>query len=139
MIELTEQMRDAVNVARAEDTPVVVASVSEDGTPDLAFKGSTMVFDDQHLAYWERSLGQTLNNLEANPHVTLLYRSAQRKLAWKFFGTAELHRGDDIRQQIMNRTVEPELAADPERKGVGVLIRVDRVIQGRNVIMQREG
>lgn len=139
MIDLTDQMSDAINNARTEDTPVVVASVDENGVPDLVFKGSTMVFDKQHLAYWERSLGQTLANLEKNPHVTFLYRSATRKLAWKIFGTAEIHRNDDIRQQIMDRTIKVELDADPERKGVGILIAVDKVFQGRNVIQEREG
>jgi hypothetical protein len=106
--------------------------------PDIAFKGSAMVWDTEHLAFWERSRGETLRNLEENPHICLMYRNPERQLAWKFFGMAELHADDALRQQIMDRTIEVELNRDPERKGVGVLIRVDRVVQGREVIMQRD-
>lgn len=138
MIDLTEQMRDAINNALAEGAPVIVGTASRAGVPDITFKGSTMVWDRDHLAFWERSRGQTLENLTENPHICLVYRNPQRGLAWRFFGIAEIHADDDLRRQIMDRTIEVELNRDPERKGVGVLIRVDRVVQGREVIMQRE-
>lgn len=138
MIELTDQMREAIGSALTEGTPVLVASASKAGVPDIAFKGSAMVWDGEHLAFWERSRGQTLRNLAENPHVCLLYRNPQRAVAWKFFGVAELHHDDDLRRQVMDRTIEVELNRDPERKGVAVLVRVDRVMQGPNVLMQRE-
>lgn len=138
MIHLTEEMRDAINNALADGTPVVVATASPDGRPDLAFKGSVLVWDPEHLAYWERSRGETLRNLEANPHICLLYRNPQRGLAWRFYGIAELHPDGDLRARIMERVVPAELERDPERKGVAVLIRVDRVLRGRDVIMARE-
>ena len=51
---------------------------------------------------------------------------------------AELHRDGATREQIMAKTVEFELARDPERKGAGVLIRVDRVLQMGQEIMRRQ-
>jgi predicted pyridoxine 5'-phosphate oxidase superfamily flavin-nucleotide-binding protein len=138
VIELTDEMREAINNALTDGAPVIVASASRGGMPDIAFKGSAMVWDREHLAWWERSRGQTLRNLEENPQVCLLYRNPQRRVAWKFFGVAELHHEGDLRRQIMDRTIEIELSRDPERLGVGVLVRVDRVVQGPNVLMQRE-
>jgi predicted pyridoxine 5'-phosphate oxidase superfamily flavin-nucleotide-binding protein len=138
MIELTEQMREAINSALAEGTPVLVATASRDGRPDIAFKGSTMVFDSEHLAFWERSRGTTLANLQENPQICLVYRNPQRGVAWRIWGVAEAHAEGDLRRQIMDRTIEAELSRDPERKGVGVYIRVDRVMQGPNVLMQRD-
>lgn len=138
MIELTEEMREAIGNALAEGTPVMVATASRAGVPDIAFKGSAMVWDAEHLAYWERSRGETLRNLQENPHICLLYRNPKRGLAWKFFGVAAIHEDDESRRQIMDRTIEAELNRDPERTGAAVLIRVDRVLQGRNVLMQRE-
>ncbi len=137
MISLTDEMQQAIDVALAEGAPVIVASAGQAGEPDMAFKGSVMVFDREHLAFWERSHGTTLQNLTENPQVCLLYRNPARQLAWKFFGAAELHREGDLRRQVMERTVEAELNRDPERKGVAVLIRVDRVMRGREVIMSR--
>ena len=137
MIDLSE-MAEAVDHALAEGNACLVATASPDGMPDIAFKGSVMVFDKDRLAFWERSAGRTLRNLEANRHVCLLYRHPGRGIAWRFFGVATLHRAGATREEVMDRTVEAELNRDPERKGVAVLVRVDRVLQGPNVIMQRE-
>lgn len=138
MIELTDEMREAIDNNRAQGAPVMFATAGKAGMPDLVFKASAMVWDNEHLAYWERARGQTLRNLEENPQVCVFYRNAQTRLAWKFFGVAELHYEGDLRQKVMDRTIEPELAADPERKGVAVIIRVDRVLQAGKVLMERD-
>ena len=137
MIDLTE-MAEAVNTALAEGTTCLVATAARSGMPDIAFKGSTMVFDRDHLAFWERSKGQTLRNLEENPQACVLYRSPQRGVTWRFYGVAELHAAGETRDRVMERTVEAELSRDPERQGVAVIIRVDRVIAGRQVLQSRE-
>ena len=136
MIELSE-MAEAVNVAFEEGTPCVVATASRDGHPNLAFKGSIMVFDRDHLAYWERSRADTLANLRENPLIAVLYRSARRGLAWRFYGEATLYTEGALREEVMSRTIEAELDRDPERRGVAVIIRVDRVV-GRNFEQRRE-
>ncbi|MEX2081746.1 MAG: pyridoxamine 5'-phosphate oxidase family protein [Dehalococcoidia bacterium] len=138
MIELTDQMREYIATAAVDGTPVLVATASADGHPDIAFKGSTMVWDGDHLAFWERAFGQTLSNMAENPNVCLQYFSREKRTGWKFFGVAELHREGDLRQQIMDRTIQLELDRDPERKGVAVLVRIDQVKQGMNILMQRD-
>jgi pyridoxine/pyridoxamine 5'-phosphate oxidase len=137
MIDLSE-MAEAVNVALAEGNTCLVGTASADGQPDIAFKGSMMVYDRDHLAFWERSGGETLRNLQANPRAVVLYRSRERRVNWRFFGRVELHPEGELREQIMARVIEGELERDPERIGIGVLIRVDRVLQGRDEIQRRE-
>src|SRR5947209_161868 len=105
MIALTDEMREAFASSLADGAPVIVATAAASGEPDIAFKGSAMVWDAEHLAFWERSRGQTLSNLEENPHICLQYRNPARQLAWKFFGVAELHAAGDLRQQVMDRTI----------------------------------
>jgi hypothetical protein len=138
MIELTEQMTEAFANALTDGAPVIVATAGAAGMPDIAFKGSAMVWDKEHLAFWERARGTTLRNMEENPHICLLYRNPATRVAWKFFGVAELHAEGDLRQQVMDRTIQLELDRDPERKGVAVVIRIDRVVSGPNVLMQRD-
>ena len=137
MIELTDEMKDAIN-SSFPALPMMVATSSSAGMPDLALKGSTLAFDSDHLAFWLRSNGQTLRNLEENPQVCLYYRNPQTRLSLKIFGVAELLRDGERRQQIMDRTVEFELSRDPERKGVAVLIRVDRILQTGQVVQERD-
>lgn len=136
MIDLSP-MAEAVDSAIAEGNVCLVATASKDGMPDIAFKGSVMVWDTDHLAFWERAHGQTLRNLQENPQAAVLYRSTTRGVAYRFFGAAELHGEGELREQIMARTVEVELNRDPERKGVAVLIRVDKVL-GRDIQQVRE-
>ena len=58
MIAIIDQMKDLVNNALANGCPCILATVSGDGEPDIGYKGSMMVFDDQSLAYWERTKRQ---------------------------------------------------------------------------------
>ena len=129
MIDLTEYA-DAVNAGLAQGTPCVLSTVGKDGMPNLGLKGSVLVFDKDHLAYWERTRKQHFENVQGSDQVAILYVSFPKQKYLRFFGKAELHENDALRQQIMDRTVAPELERDPERKGVGVLVRVDKIIEG---------
>ncbi len=136
-IALTDEMKAAFESSLADASPVLFASANKAGMPDIAFKGSAMVFDGEHVAFWERALGTTFSNLTENPGVCLLYRNAATRVAWKMFGHAEVLTEGPVRQQIMDRTIQLELDRDPERKGAAVLIRIDKVLQAGQVIMER--
>ena len=139
MIELTDEMAQAVGNALADGTPCLMGTASKSGMPNVSYRGSVMVFDSEHLAYWERSLRTTLSNLRENPAIAVFYWNFATRTMWKFIGTAEVHADDGMRGEIMGRTIEAELQRDPERKGVGVLIRVERVLERGQVVMEREG
>ncbi|MPZ48713.1 MAG: hypothetical protein GEU75_05265 [Dehalococcoidia bacterium] len=137
-IELTDEMAEEINNALANGMPCLLATAGEDGEPDVAYRGSVYVYDKEHLAYWERSRIESLENLRFNPKVCVFFRNPQvREHAWRFYGVATLYEDGDMRQKIMERVVQRELDQDPERQGYGVLIRVDRVRQNRNVVMER--
>src|SRR5712692_8623627 len=118
---------EAIAQALAEGTFCVLATAGEDGVPNIGLKGSVMVFDKDHLAYWERTRGKHLANLRGAPGAAVLYFNRERGKYVRFFGQAELYEDGSIREQVMERTVAAELDRDPERKGIAVLIRVDRV------------
>jgi predicted pyridoxine 5'-phosphate oxidase superfamily flavin-nucleotide-binding protein len=130
MIALTDDMREAIDTAFDRGLPMVVATASASGVPDLAFKGSFMALDHERLAFWERAHGTTLANLEENPRAAALYRDPKTRVTMRLYGTVELHRGGELRDAIMSRTVQAELDRDPERTGVAVVIVLDRVIYG---------
>ncbi len=136
-IALTDEMRAAFESSLADASPVLFATANKAGMPDIAFKGSAMVFDAEHVAYWERALGTTYKNLTENPGVCLLYRNTQTRMAWKMFGEAQVLTEGPVRQQIMDRTNKIELDRDPDRKGAAILIRIDKVLQAGQVLMER--
>ena len=97
-----------------------------------------MVYDAGTLAYWERAKRTALENVAANPKVTVLYNNMKDRIRWRFYGTAEVHESGAIREEVMSRTVEAELERDPERLGVAVLIKVDKVAElSGNVLQER--
>jgi uncharacterized protein len=128
MIKLTDQMRELIDSALAKGTPCLVATASKDGMPNVGYKGSVMVFDDDSLAYWERTRQGTLENVEKNPNVMILFRDPATRAAWRFVGKATVHKEGPLRDQVMARTVQAELDRDPERKGYAVIVRVDKVL-----------
>src|SRR5438067_299361 len=67
------QYAEAVDKAFYNQAVVVIAT-SNAGEADLALKGSFMVWDSDHLAYWERGLNETLAAIRANPRVAVLVR-----------------------------------------------------------------
>jgi predicted pyridoxine 5'-phosphate oxidase superfamily flavin-nucleotide-binding protein len=128
MITLTKQMRELIDPALERGTPCLVATASQDGLPNVGYKGSVMVFDDESLAYWERTLQGTAENIAENPNVMVLFRDPTTRAAWRFLGQATIYKEGPLREQVMARTVQAELDRDPERKGYAVIIKVEKVL-----------
>lgn len=125
--------------APGDGTPVVVGTAGADGAPDLALKGSFMVWDKDHVAFWERARGETLAALKANKQVVAMYRNPNRlRGQLRLYGeVVALAEDGDLRERVWDRTIEVEQKADPEKKGVGVIARVDRIRLGPNVIVRK--
>lgn len=136
MIKLIDQMRELIDNALANGCPCILATAAPDGEPDIGYKGSMMVFDDESLAYWERTKRQHLKNVTANPKVVVLFRDAKTKVAWRFHGAATVHEAGAVREQVMARTVPAELEKDLERKGLAVVIRIDRITNMGGQVLQ---
>jgi uncharacterized protein len=136
MIALTDQMRELIDNALANGCPCILATVSKSGEPDIGYKGSMMIFDNESLAYWERTRRQHLQNVTENPKVVVLFRDNKTRVNFRFHGTATLHEQGPQREQVMERTVKDELDKDPDRKGAAVIIRIDKVTNLGGQVLQ---
>jgi predicted pyridoxine 5'-phosphate oxidase superfamily flavin-nucleotide-binding protein len=104
------------------------------GFAQITPRGSTMVYDDQHLALWERGKGSTNALLKNGTKVTVFFRKPQLREAGllpkggiaRFYGTAEIHKSGAVYDEVWRRLVQPEKDRDPEKKGFAVLIKVER-------------
>ena len=56
---ISQKLRDLIRSAWDDGYPCLLATEGPDG-PNISPKGSMVVFDDEHLAYWERSKRQAL-------------------------------------------------------------------------------
>jgi hypothetical protein len=105
-----------------------------DGYAQISPRGSTMVYDDQHLALWERGKGSTNAQLKDGTKVTVFLRKPALRESGvlpkggvaRFYGTAKVHKSGDAYDRVWQKLVQPEKDRDPEKKGYAVLIRVER-------------
>lgn len=67
-----------------------VATVCPDGTPNLSPKGTTAVWDDNHLVFANIRSPGTLANLRANPSVELNVVDPFARKGYRFKGVASL-------------------------------------------------
>jgi hypothetical protein len=112
----------------------LIATVLSNGFAQVTPRGSTMVFDDSHLALWERGKGSTDQNLKDGTKVTVFFRKPALRDAGilpkggiaRFYGTATLQKSGPIYEEIWKRLIQPEKDRDPQKKGFGVLIQVER-------------
>lgn len=139
MIKFTGEMKERINNAYADNKPCVWATASKDGEPSISFRGSTFVWDDEHLAIWDRSRQWGARHMAENPRVVMLYADLPARVGWRFYGQTTVYKEGEMRQKIMERTIKDELDRDPERKGYGVLVRVDKIrrYSGDEIIQER--
>ena len=135
MIDLTE-WQEAVNKALEDGTPCLLATANQAGQPDIAIKGSMMIFDKEHFAWWERSLAEQILQVEENPHVVIFYRNGRNLM--RVYGDATIHKEGPTREAIHDKTIDVEKQKDPEKKGYGVLVQVNRVRMGSNTVQERD-
>jgi predicted pyridoxine 5'-phosphate oxidase superfamily flavin-nucleotide-binding protein len=72
------------------------ATVRPDGTPNLSHKGTTSVYDDEHLFFAEIRSPQTITNLRVNPAIDVNVVDIFARRGYRFRGTATIHRGDEV-------------------------------------------
>ena len=127
---LSDQIKSMVRSAWDDGHPLLVATAGPDG-PVMGPKGSMIVYDDSHLAYWERTRGKILDALRQEPRVCILYANfkAQRDGVLesgflRFFGTAELHESGSVRDKIFGMLLPREQTHAGADKGIGVLVKI---------------
>jgi hypothetical protein len=126
-ITLPEEVVEHVNGALMAGNPMILASVDQAGKPRLSFRGSTQVFSPDQLGFWARNVeGSTLEAIKANPHVAMMYRHPTKRTFLQFSGRARVAEGVD-RDRVYDSAPEFERNADKDKKGVGVIIDLDKV------------
>ena len=103
-----------------------VASVCPDGTPNLSPKGTTAVWDDQHLVFLDLFSPGTVANIEAgNPVVEINVVDPIRRKGYRFKGPAAVHRDGSVFEDVV-QWYEHERGTDRARINSVVLVRVER-------------
>lgn len=112
----------------------LVGTVLPSGFAQVSPRGSTMVYDDEHLALWERGKGSTSDNLRDGTKVTVFLRKPSLRESGllpkggiaRFYGIAQILKSGAAYEEVWQRLVQPEKDRDPDKKGFAVLIKVER-------------
>jgi hypothetical protein len=134
MAKIPKVLHQHINNAAFTDNVCLVGTVLPNGFAQVTPRGSTMVFDDEHIALWERGRGSTSVNLAEGSKVTIFFRKSSLRAEGilplggiaRFYGIAAIHKSGPLYEEIWNRLIQPEKQRDPEKKGFAVLIRIDR-------------
>ena len=135
-VNIEGEMRDLINSSGPDGLPFHLGTATRDGCPQISLKGSVAVFDHETLSYWERAKRSALENITENPQVVLFYRNPAKRINWRFHGTASLHESGEVRDRVMAITPQNELDRDPERTGIAVLVRIDRITELSGKVVQ---
>lgn len=120
-------VRTAINGALANNTPITVAYTGDDGRPVLSLRGSTQVYGKAALSMWVRNpKGGTVEAARAGKAFSLLYRDSSRRMTLVMSGKGRIADGAE-RERVWSISPEVEKRHDPERKGVAVIIDLDKV------------
>jgi predicted pyridoxine 5'-phosphate oxidase superfamily flavin-nucleotide-binding protein len=83
---LTDDMKRVVEEQRLG----FAATVCADGTPNLSPKGTTAVWDDEHLVFVNIRSPGTIANLRRNPSIEINVVDPFARKGYRFKGTAEV-------------------------------------------------
>jgi predicted pyridoxine 5'-phosphate oxidase superfamily flavin-nucleotide-binding protein len=115
---LTDDMRRMVE----EQQLGFIATVCADGTPNLSPKGTTAVWDDEHLVFADISSPGTIANLRQNPAVEINVVDNLSRKGYRFKGTAAILQGAQYEQAV---AFYRSRGSTTEKKHV-VLVKVER-------------
>ena len=139
-IEITSEMKALIDNALSDKYPCIVGTASSDGLPNVSYKGSVMVFSETELAFWERTRKGGFAQLTDNPNIVVMYRNTELRKSWRFYGEVTIYDSGEIKDQVLEKTVQPELDRDPDRLGVAVVIKVTKITTlGGEIVQEASG
>jgi hypothetical protein len=128
MITLDDDIRTRITRAIDDLIPVTVSYVDTRGRPHIAFYGSTHVYAPSALAIWVRNpQGELPRTIGEHPHVAAIYGNIKDRVYITFEGRARLAPDAATRSRVFEGMHALEQKFDAERKGVAILVDLDRV------------
>jgi hypothetical protein len=132
MARIPQALHEHINTAFPMHV-CLLATVLRNGHAQVTPRGSMMVLDDEHLAFWERGRGSTNANLSDGAKLTVFFRKPDLRTSLlprggiaRFYGTAALHRTGPVYEEVWARLIEAEKKGDPDRTGFAVAMAVER-------------
>ena len=118
---LTDEIKNFVNKTKLG----FIATVCPDGTPNLSPKGTTIAWDDDHLAFADIWSPGTIENLLINPAIEINVVDVFIRKGYRFKGSARVLSGGETFNDVLSFYGE---AASKYQINNIVLVKVERVL-----------
>lgn len=105
-----------------------VATVCPDGTPNLSPKGTTTVWDDDHIVFADICSPQTIANLMLNPAIEINVVDPIVRKGYRFKGLAEVFRDGELFEHAIATLYEATIWKPHERIHSIVLVLVKQAL-----------
>lgn len=129
---IPKKLHEHINAAFPANV-ALIASVLPNGFPQVTARGSTQVYDDDHISLWERGKGSTTDNMKDGAKVLVFFRNGGLRETLlpkggiaRLYGTAKIHKSGPVYDKVWERLIKPEKDRDPDKKGWAVLIKIER-------------
>jgi predicted pyridoxine 5'-phosphate oxidase superfamily flavin-nucleotide-binding protein len=120
---LTEDMRRVVEAELG-----FIATVCPDGTPNLSPKGTTAVWDDDHLVFADLRSPGTVENLRSNPSIEINVVDQLVRKGYRFKGTGAVYTdGDVFERGVQFYEARGTVQARERIRGI-VIVSVERAL-----------
>lgn len=131
-LRLTSEIKNAVDGALGNGTPMLIGYTGDGGQIHLSFRGTIQAHGDRQLALWARDPeGGLPRNIVARPQVTLFYHDPTNRTTYSFYGRARAEPDPGARAAIFEGSPAREQQMDFRRRGVAIVVDLDRV-EGRD-------
>jgi uncharacterized protein len=134
---LSDTIKTLIRNAWDDGAPCLVATVGPLG-PNVTPKGSMIVYDDAHLAWWERSKKGAYDNLAHDNRVCIIYANmqAQRDKVLesgflRFYGKVELIESGPVRERVFSMLLPREQTHVGADTGIAAMVRIEKAIDAR--------
>lgn len=126
--KLPSFVKQRINSALANETPLSVSYVDEQGRPHLSLRGSTRAHSDTQLSIWARGRESGLvAAVQKNPSMSLLYRDNPTRSTLIFMGKARIDDDERVRKEVFEATPEVEQNHESWTTGAAVIIDLESV------------
>ena len=99
-VKLTEELKEFVS--RPEVTKIL-ATINEDGSPDIGPKGTTQVYDDESLAYAEFTGKRHYRNVQRDNRIAIACIDWQERNGYRFEGKAEVYESGEVFDRVAGK------------------------------------
>ena len=103
-----------------------VATVNEDGSPNLSPKSTLQVYDDTHLIFANLASPGTIDNLRREPRTEINCIDIFSRRGYRFTGSASVHSPGDALFEEFDQTLKQQLGPDTKMYDA-VLVKLDEV------------